>query len=257
MQTKSLFLASLMAAALLVGGCATVGNPPAADNAPGQSVAASAAELAPAHPADPWEGFNRAMFAFNEALDRAVIKPVAQIYDTAMPELAKRGVRNFFGNLADLWIGANNLLQGKVGEAFSDWMRFGFNSTFGVFGLFDIASEAGLPKHNEDFGQTLARWGVGDGPYLVLPFLGPKTLRDAAAWPFDRWGNPTSHLEDDSARVAVKVVDVIDTRAALLPTDAERANAIDPYALVRDAYLQRRRYVIFDGNPPVRYDAYE
>lgn len=210
-----------------------------------------------ATPVDPWEGFNRTMFAVNEALDRAVVKPVAQAYDTVAPEPVKKGVSNFFGNLGDLWIGFNNLLQGKPGAAANDWMRFAFNSTFGLFGLLDIASEAGLPKHNEDFGQTLARWGVGSGPYLVLPILGPRTLRDAAAWPVDWLGDPTTHLEDDTARFAVKSLDIVETRARLLPLDAQADAAIDKYAYVRDSYLQRRQYLIYDGNSPIVYENYE
>lgn len=207
-------------------------------------------------PADPWEPFNRTMFAVNEFLDRLVVRPVAQLYDT-LPEIPKKGVSNFFGNLGDLWIGFNNLLQGKPAEAANDWMRFAFNSTFGIFGLFDIASEAGLPKHNEDFGQTLARWGVADGPYVVLPILGPKTLRDAVAWPLDRQGDPTTHLADDSARFAVKSLDIVSTRARLLPLDEQAESAIDKYAYVRDSYLQRRHYLINDGNPPVVYERFE
>jgi|YNPMSStandDraft_1061717.scaffolds.fasta_scaffold01199_2 phospholipid-binding lipoprotein MlaA len=237
--------------AIGVSGCASAASLPT--TAPTTNEGHTAA----GHPADPWEGFNRAIFSFNEGVDRVVVKPLAQGYDAIVPDLVKRGVRNFFGNLGDPWIGFNNLLQGKVGEAFSDWMRFGFNTTFGVFGLFDIASEAGLPKHNEDLGQTLARWGVGDGPYVVLPLLGPRTLRDAIAWPVDRLGDPSTHLADDSARFAVKGVDVVATRATFLPADAQKVGAIDPYAFVRDAYLQRRHYLIYDGNPPIVYERYE
>ncbi len=240
-----------VAVAVGVSGCASAASLPAAAPTSNEGQAATG------QAADPWEGFNRAIFSFNEKVDRAVIKPLAQGYDAVVPDLVKRGVRNFFDNLADPWIGFNNLLQGKVGEALSDWMRFGLNTTFGVFGLLDIASEAGLPKHNEDLGQTLARWGVGNGPYVVLPLLGPRTLRDAVAWPVDRLGDPSTHLADDLARFAVKGVDVVSSRATFLPADAQKESAIDPYAFVRDAYLQRRHYLIHDGNPPIVYERYE
>ncbi|MDD2872564.1 MAG: VacJ family lipoprotein, partial [Azoarcus sp.] len=151
----------LTAAVLLGTGCATTAS----------------------NPQDPLEGYNRAMFSFNEGLDKAVIKPAAQVYEAVLPSPVRTGVGNVFGNLGDPWIGINNLLQGKVADALSDMMRFVFNSTFGIAGLFDIASEMGFAKHDEDFGQTLGRWGVGDGAYIVLPFFGSRTLRDAAMLP--------------------------------------------------------------------------
>lgn len=146
-------------------------------------VLASGCASTPRNPDDPLEGYNRAMFTFNEKVDKAVLKPVAEAYDYVTPKPVKIGVGNFFSNLADPWIGLNNLLQGKPAEALSDWMRFMVNTVFGFAGLLDIASEAQLPKHDEDFGQTLAVWGVGEGPYFVVPFFGPRTVRDAAVLP--------------------------------------------------------------------------
>ncbi len=249
-------MVALTFAVLLVAGCATT-----AGGKQGQPAAAAADSYHPtsAHPADPWEPFNRTMFALNEALDKAVVRPAAEVYDAVMPELLRKGLRNVFSNVGNVAIGLNNFLQGKVGEAFSDWMRFGFNTTFGIFGLFDIASEAGLPKHDEDFGQTLARWGVADGPYLVLPLMGPKTLRDAlaTALPVDRGLNPAEQLDDARDRWAVRVVRSLDARARVLSADAALDEVADKYAFVREAYLQRRAYQIHDGNPPRQYETFE
>lgn len=217
-----------LALAVALSGCATSGNPK-----------------------DPIEGFNRAMFAFNEGLDTVLIKPVAQGYDYVMPTPLKTAVTNFFGNIADLFIGVNNLLQGKPAEAASDFGRVLINTTVGILGLFDVASEAGLEKHEEDFGQTFGRWGVGAGPYVVLPFFGPRTLRDTAGLVLDVKTDPVANLSDVSTRNSLVALRLIDTRADLLPADKviEEA-ALDKYSYVRDAYLQRRRSLIHDGNPP-------
>ena len=208
----------------------------------------------PRNPDDPLERYNRAMFAFNEGVDQALLRPAARAYETVAPPLVRAGVGNFFGNLADVWIGLNNLLQGKVGEGLSDWTRFMVNSTFGIAGLFDVATEMGLPKHDEDFGQTLAVWGIGEGPYVVLPLWGPRTLRDAAALPVDFRGDPLMAVNHDQTRMALGVLRVVHVRARLLPLDATLEEAIDRYAFVRDAYLQRRRFQVFDGNPPFDYE---
>jgi phospholipid-binding lipoprotein MlaA len=159
---------AVVAAAALMTGCATSGNPK-----------------------DPIEGFNRAMFSFNETVDKALIKPVAQGYDYVTPQPVQTGVSNFFDNIADLWIGFNNLIQGKPGEALSDVGRVLINTTVGIVGLFDVATGMGLEKHEEDFGQTLGRWGVGDGAYVVLPIFGPRTLRDTGGFLVDVWVDPS------------------------------------------------------------------
>lgn len=216
----------------MLGGCATSGNPK-----------------------DPVEGFNRATFAFNEGLDAVLIKPVAQGYDAILPLPVKTGVTNFFGNIADLFIGVNNLLQGKPDQAFSDLGRVVINSTVGILGLFDVASEAGIEKHEEDFGQTFGRWGMGDGAYVVIPVFGPRTVRDTAGLVLDMVADPVANLSDISTRNSLVALRMIDARADLLPADKviEEA-ALDKYAYVRDGYLQRRRNLIHDGNPPREAD---
>jgi phospholipid-binding lipoprotein MlaA len=201
--------------------------------------------------ADPLEGFNRSMFSVNEVLDKYALRPVAQAYDTVSPLPVKAGVGNFFGNVGELWVGANSALQGKVEDAGAGLARFLINSTVGIFGLFDVASELGFERYNEDFGQTLAVWGVGDGPYLFLPLIGPRTSRDFAGWAVDTTVDPVAQIDPDSVRMGVNVLRVVDIRAGLLPTDkvVEEA-AIDKYSYIRDAYLQRRNSLIFDGRPP-------
>lgn len=221
--------AALLCGSLLLGGCATQGNPK-----------------------DPLEGFNRAMFAVNEALDKVVIKPVAQGYDFVVPLPGKTVVSNFFSNLADPWIAVNNLLQAKPGQAFSDVGRFVINSTAGIGGAFDIASELGLEKHEEDLGQTFGRWGVGDGPYIVLPLFGGRTTRDAVALIADGYGDPLYYMIDDvPTRNILAATRLVSNRAQLLPVEKTLDEAaLDKYSYLRDAYLQRRRSLIFDGNPP-------
>lgn len=212
----------------LLTGCATSGNPK-----------------------DPIEGFNRAMFAFNDGLDTVLIKPVAKGYDAVLPAPVRTGVTNFFGNIADLFIGVNNLLQGKPDQALSDFGRVVINSTIGILGLFDVATEAGLEKHEEDFGQTFGRWGVGDGAYVVIPFFGPRTVRDTVGLVLDVKADPVANLSDVATRNSLLALRVIDNRADLLPADKviEEA-ALDKYSYIRDGYLQRRRNLIHDGNPP-------
>ena len=202
------------------------------------------------NPKDPYEGFNRAMYAVNEGVD-VVLKPVAQGYDAAAPLPVKAGVGNFFGNIADVWTAVNNLLQGKIDQAASDAGRVLLNTTVGIGGVFDIASEVGLQKHSEDFGQTLGKWGVGDGPYFFWPIIGPRTARDTLGWGVDAYVDPVSNVSDVPWRNSLLGVRLIDTRASLLPSDkvVEEA-AFDKYNYIRDAYLQHRRSQIHDGNPP-------
>jgi len=202
-------------------------------------------------PRDPWEGFNRPVHQFNDAFDESVGKPVATLYRDVMPNQVRYWVRNFFANIADLWIGANNLLQGKPQDAVSDWGRFGFNTTIGLFGINDVASEMGLEKHDEDFGQTLGRWGAADGAYLVWPLIGSSTVRDTIGLIPDFYFDPVLQHEPRGVRYAMTVLRATSKRADLL--DASRIleeAALDKYVFQRDAYLQRRRSLIYDGNPP-------
>ncbi len=204
-----------------------------------------------ADPRDPIEGFNRGVFAFNEGLDLAVFKPAATVYRDVTPVLVRRGIGNFLSNLDDAWSFVNNLLQFKARYAMDNFMRFGVNSTFGLLGVFDVASEMQIERHSEDFGQTLGYWGVGTGPFLVLPFFGPSTFRDAMALPVDMNGDLISLTGHIPTRNTLRVINVLDTRAGLLGlTSALDEVALDKYSFTRDAFLQRRRDAVYDGNPP-------
>jgi len=204
------------------------------------------------HPADPLERYNRAVFVFNDSLDRALLKPAAEVY-SEFPRPVQTGVGNFFSNLNDFTVAFNNVLQGKFHDAASDTARILFNSTFGVFGLIDVASPMGLTKHNEDFGQTLGAWGVPAGPYLQLPFLGPSTARDAPALVVDFYTNPRNHRLGEQRELrknfwTLLVLDVVDTRAGLLATeDMLDAYSDDRYVAMRDLWLQRREFLVRDG----------
>lgn len=220
--------APVVAASLLLGGCATGGNP-----------------------RDPIEGFNRSVFAFNEGVDKAVLKPVAKGYDNVMPTPVKTGVSNFFGNVADVFIGVNNVLQGKVTDGASDFGRVVVNSTIGILGLIDVASDFGLEKHDEDFGQTFGRWGAEPGAYVVVPFFGPRDVRDTFGLAVDLYADPVGHLNNVAARNSLAATRVVSDRASLLPAEKviEEA-ALDKYSYLRDAYFQRRRNLVYDGAPP-------
>jgi phospholipid-binding lipoprotein MlaA len=201
-----------------------------------------------ANPRDPFEKFNRQMFAFNDAVDRVALKPAATAYKQVLPTFVQTGVSNFFGNLSDLWTGVNNLLQGKGADGMSDVTRFTLNSTFGILGLLDIASEAGLHKHNEDFGQTLGSWGVPSGPYLMLPLLGPSTVRDAAAIPLDIKADPWAYKEPVRWRNVGIALRAVDQRAAVLDaSNLMEEAALDRYEFIRDGFLQRRESRITDN----------
>lgn len=208
----------LVACMLALAGCATTADNP-----------------------DPYEGFNRAMFRVNEGID-VVFKPVAQGYDAVTPQPIRTGIGNFFGNLGDVWISVNNLLQGKPVEGVSDMWRFIINSTVGLGGFLDFASEMGLEKHSEDFGQTLAVWGVGEGAYLFWPVLGPRTTRDTFGLVVDLYGDPLAHIDHVPVRNSLWGLRLVDRRASLLPSEKliEEA-AFDKYTYIRDAYLQNRR----------------
>lgn len=212
------------------------------------------------HPQDPYEGFNRAMFRFNDVVDEAVLKPVATGYQNVTPDFMQTAVSNFFGNLGDVWTAANNMLQGKVQEGLSDTMRVLVNTTLGFGGILDIASEAGMSKHREDFGQTLGVWGVPSGAYLVLPLIGSSTVRDTAALPADFAGDPWQYNNNVSVRNTGTALRIVDERAALLgASNLVEDVALDKYAFVRDAWLQRREALIGreTSSRPFYYDEFD
>jgi phospholipid-binding lipoprotein MlaA len=201
-----------------------------------------------ADPRDPWERFNRTSFAFNDRLDRAVAKPVAKAYKKVTPRVVRTGVSNFVSNLGSVTTILNDVLQGKMRQAGRDSGRFLLNSTLGLGGLFDPASAAGIERGNEDFGQTLGKWGVRSGPYLMLPILGPSTMRDTFARLPDQFTYPVNYLEDDSTRYIIRGIEFVDLRAGLLDLDAQIERSYDKYAFVRNAWLQRREFLVKDGN---------
>jgi phospholipid-binding lipoprotein MlaA len=217
-------LALAAGAAVLLSGCATSANP-----------------------RDPFEKFNRAMFSFNDAVDRTALKPVATVYKDYTPSFVQTGVNNFFGNLSDLWSSVNNFAQLKGQDGMNDFTRFAVNSTLGLVGVLDIATPAGLRKHNEDLGQTLGYWGVPSGPYLMLPILGASTVRDTAALPGDFWGDPWDHVNDIPWRNSGIVLRAVDQRASVLDaSNLLEDAALDRYEFIRDGYLQRRASRVLD-----------
>lgn len=217
------------ALALLLGGCASSPYPPAPD--------------------DPWQGYNRAMYGFNTALDHAVLRPVARGYKAVTPPFVRGRVNDFFSNLGDVSVTANDLLQGKP-QALADFTRFLMNTTFGVGGLFDVATPLGLPKHHEDIGMTLAVWGVPEGPYVILPLFGPSTLRNAPSpWVDGSLLNPTTYSLSGWPLWSLTSLKFVSLRAGLLPLDSSIDEAYDPYAFVRSAYLQHRRYLLGKNGP--------
>lgn len=221
-------LLSTVAFAFALSGCATNGDP-----------------------RDPLEPMNRGIYKFNDSVDKAVLKPVAQGYKAVLPSPVRTGVTNFFSNIDDLFVAANNLLQFKLNDAVSDVGRIIANTTFGIAGIFDVASGWGMEKHNEDFGQTLGHWGVGDGPFLMLPLLGPSNVRDSAGLLLYYKLDPVVHLRNVPLRNSLTALRFVNRRANLL--DAEKVldeASLDPYTFLRDAYIQQRRNLIYDGNPP-------
>lgn len=230
---------ALAGAVLLTSGCGTVRQ---ARGGPGQKL-------------DPWENWNRKVFSFNEGLDENVLKPVATAYSNVVPEPVRRGVDNVYGNFADAWSAVNNFLQGKVEYGLRDVMRVGTNTFFGVLGVVDIASELGMERQYEDFGQTLGTWGFGPGAYIVWPLLGPSTVRDSVGLPLDNAASPASVVNDGGSRYGITTLRVVNTRAKLLGASRVLDDiALDKYTFVRDAYLQRRRSLVYDGDAP-RLDA--
>lgn len=228
---KHLFAALLFAA--VAGGCASSGNP-----------------------ADPLEGMNRAVYKFNDVVDRAALKPVATAYTKVVPEPARQCIGNVFANISDVLVTVNSLLQGKVGDAIGDACRVLMNTTVGLGGCIDIASQAGLEKHNRDFGQTFGKWGVTSGPYLVLPFVGPSNFRDGAGYLLGSYLDPVWNIPHVPTRNVVAGIRIVDTRSQLLTaSDVLEEAALDKYSFVRDAYMQRRQGMVEDDNnaaPPVK-----
>ena len=219
---------------LLAAGCAT--------------VPAGTAQL---NPVDPWEAWNRKVFAFNDTIDEAVLKPVAKAYRDVVPQLVRTGVSNFFGNIGDVWSTANHFLQGKVGSGLEMGMRVLSNTFFGLGGVLDPATEMRLPRRSEDFGQTLGVWGLPAGPYVVLPLLGPSSLRDAAGVPLDRYAGTITFYVDTNAYVA-STLQLVNVRAELLATTQLLSDvSLDRYSFVRDGYLSRRLDQVYDGSPPL------
>jgi phospholipid-binding lipoprotein MlaA len=201
--------------------------------------------------ADPWEGFNRRMFSFNEGVDAAVLRPAASAWVRVMPEPARIGVANVLGNIRDVWSGLNQLLQGKGRDGLATGARVLVNTSVGLLGLRDPATPMGLQRRPEDFGQTLGRWGVPSGPYLVLPLLGPSTLRDGLAQPLDRAAAPAAWTSGDGGAAAVTAVEAVSQRAGLLEASGLLDEiALDKYSMVRDAWLARRRDAVHDGAVP-------
>jgi phospholipid-binding lipoprotein MlaA len=204
-----------------------------------------------ANPKDPLEPMNRSISKFNEVLDDNVLKPTAKGYRDVTPQLVQTGVRNVFNNLSDIWSTVNNGLQLKGRDTAESLMRSVVNTVFGIYGIFDVATEIGLERHPEDFGQTLGAWGVPNGPYLVLPLFGPSTLRDAAGMPVDTSVDYVRNLDHIATRNSALAVRIIDKRSGLLDAgNMLNQAAIDKYTFTRDAYLQYRRNQVFDGNPP-------
>jgi len=202
-------------------------------------------------PRDPLEGWNRGVYKFNDKFDDYLARPVAETYEDWVPREVRSRVRNFFGNLADPFIGVNNMLQGKFDEGLDDWWRFILNTTVGLAGIHDVATDFGLEKHNEDFGQTFGRWGAGTGPYLVLPLFGSSNLRDGIGLAADMVTDPLGEARPIDLRNSAIAARAVQTRADLLGASRvlEQA-ALDRYVFQRDAYLQRRRSLVYDGRPP-------
>lgn len=218
----------------VLAGCATVEGPRSA----GQKL-------------DPWENWNRKVFAFNEGLDEKVLKPVATAYRDVVPGFVRTAVSNFFANAADGWSAVNLMLQGRFEPALNDTLRFAVNTAFGFGGLIDIMGEAGFEHHYEDFGQTLGRWGVGAGAYIVWPVLGPSSVRESVALPFNRLATPATVIDDGAKAAGVTVLELVNPRADLLGASRVIDQiALDKYTFVRDAYLARRRSLVYDGEPP-------
>jgi len=223
----------------LISGCASTSIPTTVDNN------------------DPFESLNRASYSFNSVIDKAIMKPVAKGYDAVTPDPVKTGISNFFANLDEIPTMTNGVLQGKFAHAFNDLGRFLINSTLGLAGFIDVATDLGLEQHDEEFGQTLGTWGIESGPYIVLPFLGPSTVRDALARPVDSYTSLKKEVDHIPTRNSIYALELLDLRYRLLAIDSQLEDALDEYTFVRDAFLMRRQYQVYDGNPPEQEDLYD
>ena len=250
---KNVLLCMFVLALGALGGCASMA-PPGAPNPP--PLKESPFNLLPILDLrDPFEPFNRKVTEFNDAADRAVLKPVAETYRDAVPAIVRTGVNNFFSNYWDLWSAGNAFLQLEPAAGFDNLLRFGFNTTFGFYGIFDIAGEAGIERHRKDLGQTLARWGVRSGPYLVLPLFGPTTLRDAAVSTIETRGELIRTFDSSDKRNLLYTLQAVNRRTNLLRASAALDDAaLDKYTFTRDVYLQLRNNEIWDGSPPEEKD---
>lgn len=206
---------------------------------------------------DPWESLNRSVYAFNTTLDNTTTRPLAKGYRKVTPTIMRRGVSNFFDNLGTPRSAVNNFLQGKPARGFNEIGRFVFNSTLGIGGLIDVADAGGMETYSEDFSQTLAVWGLPEGPYLMLPLFGPQTTLAAVSLPLDFVSDLRFHIRDTGTRDRLRVLRIVDLRASLLPADALLEESSDPYITLRESYLQNREYEIYDGDPPIEDDYYE
>lgn len=201
-------------------------------------------------PRDPFESLNRGVYRFNDRLDRAVLRPTARAYRRVLPQFVRTSVGNFFSNINDVRVVLNNTLQGKFTTAYADFGRIAINSTLGLGGLFDVASEAGIEKHQEDFGQTLGWYGIPDGPYLMLPLFGPSNARDTVGFGVDWLTDPVNYVDPSGLQYGLSGGRLINRRADLLDATDVLKTTLDPYQFARDAYLQRRRNLVYDGKPP-------
>lgn len=199
---------------------------------------------------DPWEPMNRTLYSVNTAFDKVTLKPVAKGYQKVLPRPVRLGVTNFMTNLVTPRSVVNNFLQGKPRHGFTELVRFVLNSTFGIGGLMDIATDTGIERHREDFGQTLAVWGLPSGPFVMLPLLGPATLRDAVAIPIDIASSPLYHVDDASVRDPLYILRAIELRERLLVAEKFLDDSKDRYITVRESFMQNREFAIYDGNPP-------
>jgi phospholipid-binding lipoprotein MlaA len=243
MSASTIRLVALATITTTLMGCASV---------PASGSAGATAAVVATTPGDPWEAWNRKVYAFNDAIDTAVVKPVAQAYENVVPRLVRTGVSNVLGNVRDVWSAANQLMQGKLQYGMEMGMRVLTNTVFGLGGLLDPATEMGLVRRQEDFGQTLGRWGVGPGPFVMLPLLGPSTVRDAGGTVLDTQVSPSALPPTSNGRYAVTGLTVIDTRARLLSAGKLLdASALDRYSFLRDAYLSQRLDAVYDGAPPM------
>ncbi|HNP65196.1 MAG TPA: VacJ family lipoprotein [Woeseiaceae bacterium] len=231
MQRRGTVIAIAIGLLIVLSGCASI--------PPGQRAAA-----------DPWEPMNRTLYKINTSVDRVTTKPLARGYQKILPTPIQNGVSNFFQNLTTPRSVLNNFLQGKPKRGLSEAGRFLFNSSLGIGGLFDVASASGMEEYPEDFGQTAAVWGVPDGPYIMLPFFGPRTLRDAVLMPLDTLSHPLYHYDNTSVRDKLVVLQIVDLRQNLLTAEKFLEDSKDPYVTLRESYLQNREFEVYDGNPP-------